>query len=57
VVVNACHPATAGSLNRRIVVQASLGGKKQEPLSKITIAKRAKGVLHVVEHLHSKHQA
>jgi hypothetical protein len=32
-------PATAGSINRRIVVKASLG-KKGDPISKITREKR-----------------
>jgi hypothetical protein len=32
---------TARSINRRIVIQASLG-KKQDPVSKLTRAKRAR---------------
>jgi hypothetical protein len=46
-------PATAGSINRRIAVHASLG-KKQDSISKITIAKRAGGVVQVVQHLPRK---
>jgi hypothetical protein len=37
------NPAIAGSINRRTVVQAGLG-KKRDPISKITRAKRAGGV-------------
>jgi hypothetical protein len=38
------------STTRRIMVQVSLG-IKQDPISKITRAKRASGVTQVVEHL------
>jgi hypothetical protein len=41
-------PATVGSINRRIIVQAGLG-KKQDSISKITRAKRAGCVAQVVE--------
>jgi hypothetical protein len=37
----------SGSINRRIEVQIRLG-IKQDPISKITNAKRAAGVAHVV---------
>jgi hypothetical protein len=45
-----------GSLNRRIVVQASLG-KKQDPISKITRENRAGVVTQMVKHLPSKCKA
>jgi hypothetical protein len=41
-------PATSGSINRRIMVQIGLG-KKQEPISKLTIAKRAESVTQAIE--------
>jgi hypothetical protein len=40
--------AIAGSINRKILVQASLG-KKQDPISKITREKRARGIAHIVD--------
>jgi hypothetical protein len=45
-----------GSLKRRIVAQAGLG-KKQDPVSKITIAKMAGSVVQVIELLLSRHKA
>jgi hypothetical protein len=42
-VVHASHPNYMGSTNRRTEVQAGLG-IKQDPISKITEAKRAKGI-------------
>jgi hypothetical protein len=48
--------ATWGSTNRRIIVQGCLG-IKQNPISKITKAKRAGGVVQVVECLPSKYEA
>jgi hypothetical protein len=36
-------PATAGSINRRIAVQVN-PGRKEDPTSKITTAKRAEGI-------------
>jgi hypothetical protein len=44
-----CLPSqlTVGNINRRIAVQAELD-KKQDPISKITRAKRAGGVAQVV---------
>jgi hypothetical protein len=45
-----------GSTNRRIKIQTS-PGIKQDPISKITSAKRAGGMAQVVEHLSSKHKA
>jgi hypothetical protein len=50
-----CHPSYAGSINRRIVVQTSLG-IMQDPIQK-TKAKRARGVAQVFECLPSKHEA
>jgi hypothetical protein len=50
-----CTPliqATTGSINRRIIQVDP--EKKQDPISKITKAKRARGVAQVVEHLPSK---
>jgi hypothetical protein len=38
-------PTTKKALNRRIQVQACLGKKQQDPISKITRAKRAKDML------------
>jgi hypothetical protein len=46
-------PATEGSINGRILVQAA-SGKKQEPVSKITRIKRSKGETQTVECLLSK---
>jgi hypothetical protein len=46
-------PATAGIRNRRIVVQTG-PGKKRDPISKITRAKRAGGVTQGIESLASK---
>jgi hypothetical protein len=40
-----------GSINRRIVAQASVG-KKRDPISKISGAKRARGIAQAVLHLH-----
>jgi hypothetical protein len=37
-------PGVAGNVNRRVTVQAG-PGKKQEPVSKITRAKRAGGMV------------
>jgi hypothetical protein len=48
--------ATVGSINSRTAVQASLG-KKGDPISKITRAKRARGAAQVVECLPSKWKA
>jgi hypothetical protein len=42
-----------GSRNRKISVQVT----KQDPISKITYAKRAGGMVQVVEHLRSKCEA
>jgi hypothetical protein len=44
------------ALNRRISVQPSLR-EKQDPISKITKAKRAGGMAQAVEHLPIKHKA
>jgi hypothetical protein len=46
-------PAMQGSINRKIVVQAGLG-KKRDPISKITRAERAGGETSAIEHLPSK---
>jgi hypothetical protein len=46
--------AMAGSLNRKIVVQAILS-KKQDSIFKRTRAKRVGGMGQVIEHLPSKH--
>jgi hypothetical protein len=45
--------ATQGSTNRSMVVQASLG-IKQDPISNITKAQRAGGVVQMVENLLSQ---
>jgi hypothetical protein len=42
-----------GNENRRISVQAGLG-KNEDPVSKITRAKKAGCMAHIVEHLPSK---
>jgi hypothetical protein len=55
VVVHACHPSYAISINR-IVFQAS-PGIKRNLISKITNTKRVEGMAQVVEHLPSKHKA
>jgi hypothetical protein len=52
-------PVTAGSINRRIMIQVGLGlkkkkKKKQDPISKIT---RARSMDQMVEHLPHKHKA
>jgi hypothetical protein len=49
-------PATWGSTKSRIAGQAN-GGVKQDPISKITNAKRADGVIQMLKHLPSKHEA
>jgi hypothetical protein len=54
-VVHAIYPSYAGSINRRITVQARLG-KKQDPISKITRAKRVGGVKQAVEYLPRKYE-
>jgi hypothetical protein len=43
----------AGSINRRIMIQVSLG-KKQDPISKITRGKRNGGTAQTTEYLLSK---
>jgi hypothetical protein len=50
----ACYPSNYRK--RRIAFQAGLD-KKGNPISKITSAKWAEGVPHVVEHLPRKHEA
>jgi hypothetical protein len=49
-------PAIAESINRKIVVQSSLG-KKQDPNSKIAKAKRARGITKAIKCLFIKHKA
>jgi hypothetical protein len=44
----ACHSSSAGGVNKSISVQGSLG-INQDPISKITKAKRAKCMTQVVE--------
>jgi hypothetical protein len=46
-------PATEGSINRKITVQASLG-KNQDLISKIIRIKKAGCIIQAVEHLPSK---
>jgi hypothetical protein len=41
-VAHTCHPKSVGSINRKIVVQASLG-IKQDPISNTTKPKRTRG--------------
>jgi hypothetical protein len=55
-VVCNCHSTHAGSVNRRTVAQAGLG-LKQDPIFKITKAKRTGGIAQVAEHLPSKLKA
>jgi hypothetical protein len=56
-VVHACNSSYLGNREiGRIMVQTSLG-KKRDPISKITRAKRAGGVAQVVEPLPSKCKA
>jgi hypothetical protein len=45
-------PAMAGSVNRRLMVQAGLG-KKRHPISKIIRAKKAGGMAQILEFLPS----
>jgi hypothetical protein len=49
-------PDTARKIKQEDLVQACLS-KKQDLISKITRAKRARGVTEVVENLLSKHEA
>jgi hypothetical protein len=56
VVAHTCHPATVVKCKNSITVQARMS-KKQDPISKITRAKRADGMTKVVEHLPSKCKA
>jgi hypothetical protein len=44
-VVNDCHPSTVESINGRITVHGGLD-KKQNPISKITRAKGARGMVY-----------
>jgi hypothetical protein len=53
---HACHLSYVGSINRRIKVPAG-PDKKQDPIPKITKAKRAVGVAQVVKCLPSKQEA
>jgi hypothetical protein len=43
----ACHPQLAGSINKKITVQATLDIKQQDPIQKLTKAKRAQGMIQV----------
>jgi hypothetical protein len=55
----ACHSSHGGKLNRRTVVQASLG-KKKDPISKASRdqkRKRAGGMVQAVQHLPCKCEA
>jgi hypothetical protein len=47
-------PATSGSINRRVMVQAGLG-KKQQTISKI--AKSSGGLAQAIQHLPIKREA
>jgi hypothetical protein len=53
VVVSACHTRYAGSITRRIIVQAG-PGKKFQSLLKIIKVRRAGGMTQAVEYLLSK---
>jgi hypothetical protein len=57
VVVCTCYPSDSGKHKTGgSIVQAGLG-KKQDPISKITRAKRTEGLAQAVEHLTSKYEA
>jgi hypothetical protein len=50
-------PAAAGSINRRITIQANSGKRQEDPILKITRAERAGGTAQVVQNLPSKFKA
>jgi hypothetical protein len=52
-VVHACYPSYSEGINRRIVIQTSLGKNARLYLKKITEAKRPEGIDQVVEGLPS----
>jgi hypothetical protein len=49
-------PATAESINRRIIVQAH-PGKKRDPISKVTTAKQAGSMTQALKYMSSKCKA
>jgi hypothetical protein len=51
-----CYPSYTRGIKKRIIVQADLGKKIEDPTWKITKAKRARYVPHIVEHLPSRQQ-
>jgi ArsR family metal-binding transcriptional regulator len=53
--VHTCHPSNCGKCNVKDCSEFSLSKKKKcDPTSKITQAKRARGMAQVVEHLPNK---
>jgi hypothetical protein len=57
-VAQACHSQLwEESVNRKIMVQAGLGRNSENLFEKILKANRAGGMVRVVAHLPSKHQA
>jgi hypothetical protein len=55
VVFRICNPSYRGGIGRRTVVQGWPRKKVWEPIWKITKAKRAEGMVQVIEHLLNKH--
>jgi hypothetical protein len=56
-VVHVYNPSYVGGTNRRIVVQPSPGKKTQDPIQKITKAKKGWDMTQVVECLPSSYKA